>query len=213
MLCGEARMLAAKLAIAQVGQPEAARRSYARFGHRDTTRPRCPAWAPHPRTPRSVAAITTPLGQPVRSGPRIIELAAQGLSNREAASELPPSLSWPRHNQHYQHSSRHAIVKPATGPEACQRRSAPVVSELVPTNQNRPFCAAPTQRTLHRQPAHTRRYAWFEAFNAGLFVTVRFSQHGTGSGWTAGGLMGSRGSSPVTPGRPTRSGDGCRRDG
>ena len=63
----------------------------------------------------SVAAITTPLGQPVRSGPRIIELAAQGLSNREAASELPPSLSWPRHNQHYQHSSRHAIVKRPPG--------------------------------------------------------------------------------------------------
>jgi hypothetical protein len=37
--------------------------------------------------------------------------------------------------------------------------------------------------------------------SAGLFVTVCYSQHGTGSGWTAGGLMGSRGSSPVTPGQ------------
>jgi hypothetical protein len=37
--------------------------------------------------------------------------------------------------------------------------------------------------------------------SAGLFVTVCYCQHGTGSGWTAGGLMGSRGSSPVTPGQ------------
>src|SRR5215469_6978935 len=42
--------------------------------------------------------------------------------------------------------------------EECQRRSGPVVSDLAPTNQNRPFCAAPTQRTLHRQPAQSRRY-------------------------------------------------------
>jgi hypothetical protein len=33
------------------------------------------------------------------------------------------------------------------------------------------------------------------------------------NGYFCGGLMGSRGASPVTPGRPARSGDGCRRDG
>jgi hypothetical protein len=34
----------------------------------------------------------------------------------------------------------------------------------------------------------------------GLFVTVRYSPHGAGSGgWTEGGLMGSRGSSLVPP--------------
>jgi hypothetical protein len=60
MLCGDARMLAAKPAIAQAGQPEAARRSYVRFGHRDTTRPRCPARARHPRTPQQRRSITTP---------------------------------------------------------------------------------------------------------------------------------------------------------
>src|ERR1700747_2754258 len=49
----------------------------------------------------------------------------------------------------------------------------------------------------------SRRYAWFESFSTGPFVTVRYSQHGTGSGWTAGGLMSSSGSSPVTPGRST----------
>jgi hypothetical protein len=52
---------------------------------------------------------------------------------------------------------RHVIVKPAAGLEERQRRSGPVVSELAPANQNRPFCAARTQRTLHRQPAHSRR--------------------------------------------------------
>ena len=41
---------------------------------------------------------------------------------------------------------------------------------------------------------------WFELLSTGLFVTVRYSQHGTGSGWTPGGLMSSSGSSPVTPG-------------
>lgn len=54
---------------------------------------------------------------------------------------------------------------------------------------------------LTHQPAPIRRYAWFELLRTGLFVTVRYSQHGTGSGWTAGGLMSSSGSSPVPPGQ------------
>jgi len=78
-----------------------------------------------------------------------------------------------------------------------------------------------TRRSAWRSPAEAmrpsgipiRRYAWFELLRTGLFVTVRYSQRDTGSGWTAGGLMSSSGSSPVPPGRPTRSGDSRRRDG
>src|SRR5580704_3023896 len=56
-------------------------------------------------------------------------------------------------------------------------------------------------RTGLRIRAYSAQGEWFESFSTGLFVTVRYSQHGIGSGWTAGGLMSGSGSSPVTPGR------------
>ena len=67
--------------------------------------------------------------------------------------------------------------------------------------QNRAFRVPHPGNSYQAIGIHTRRYAWFESFSTGLFVTVRYSQHGTGSGWTAGGLMGSRGSSPAAPGQ------------
>ena len=74
----------------------------------------------------------------------------------------------------------------------CRTDPGVVVSTGQPAAMN--DLRQPRRTVRPDKAAHTRRYAWFEAFSAGLFVTVRFSQHGTGSGWTAGWLMGSRGS-------------------
>jgi hypothetical protein len=63
------------------------------------------------------------------------------------------------------------------------------------------ICVRDEPRRPHRCAHVVGREAWFESFSTGLFVTVRYSQHGTGSGGALAGLMGSRGSSPVTPGQ------------
>jgi hypothetical protein len=95
-------------------------------------------------------------------------------------------------------NAAHRSALEAPGPGAWQLSADTKLCRAQYTH-NWPICAPSCLAWELMRRVQTRRYAWFELLSIGLFVTVRYSRHGTGSGWTAGGLISSRGSSPVTP--------------
>jgi hypothetical protein len=83
------------------------------------------------------------------------------------------------------------------------RQPRPAPTRMLPTAHNWRICCGRQDQSIGSARVQSRHTRDLSGRVHSLCVTVRYSQHGTGSGWTAGGLMGTRGSSPVTPGRPT----------